>query len=111
MSDPSITIPSIDISPFLHSPTSQEAEIAISAVRNACLETGFFQITGHGISRELQDQVFAGAKEFFKLPVEEKMKVSREVSIQNGGPGNRGWERIGSQKSGEDGVADCKEVC
>ena len=47
----------------------------VDQVRNACLDKGFFQIINHGISEELQDAIFDQCKEFFALPLEEKMKI------------------------------------
>ncbi|KAF8032674.1 hypothetical protein BT93_D1558 [Corymbia citriodora subsp. variegata] len=38
----------------------------------ACKEWGFLQLINHGISEELIHQVKTNAKEFFKLPLEEK---------------------------------------
>jgi len=103
------TIPTIDISPYLLSPTSPASAALIASIRTACTSTGFFQITGHGIPRELQDRVLAGAAAFFALPLAEKLKLDRETLP---GPSNRGYERMGSQTLGEDQeVGDFKEVC
>lgn len=45
-------------------------------MRAACLEKGFFQLTNHGISVEWQDAVLEQARQFFALPLEQKMEIS-----------------------------------
>jgi isopenicillin N synthase-like dioxygenase len=82
-------VPTIDISPYLSSPTSPEAQEIITAIRDACTTTGFFQITNHGISPDLQKAVFEGSKKFFELPMEEKVKLDKSKSV---GASNRGYE-------------------
>ncbi|PMD22894.1 citrinin biosynthesis oxygenase CtnA [Hyaloscypha hepaticicola] len=100
------SVPTIDISPYLLSPTSPAALQVISAVRSACLGTGFFQLVGHGISPSLQSQVFAASERFFALPLEEKLKLDRSHSV---GASNRGYELIGGQGLQEDTLPDLKE--
>jgi isopenicillin N synthase-like dioxygenase len=100
------SVPTIDISPYLLSPTSPAALQVIFAVRSACLGTGFFQLVGHGISPSLQSQVFAGSEKLFALPLEEKMKLDRSHSV---GASNRGYELIGGQGLQEDTLPDLKE--
>ena len=82
-------IPTVDIAPFLTDPDSHGAHEVIAQVRDGCRTSGFFQITGHGIPRNLQEAVLAAAKRFFALPIDEKQ---RYASV----PG-RGYERIGEQ--------------
>ncbi|KAL7588685.1 hypothetical protein Lser_V15G39213 [Lactuca serriola] len=61
---------SIDLSsPYI--PTS------VSLLKQACIDSGFFYVTNHGISEEFMDEVFAESKKFFELPLEEKMKLLR----------------------------------
>lgn len=48
----------------------------VDQVRSACLAKGFFQLTNHGVSADLQDAVFEQARGFFALPLEEKMEIS-----------------------------------
>ncbi|KAH8665885.1 hypothetical protein BGZ60DRAFT_540026 [Tricladium varicosporioides] len=99
-------IPTINISPYLSSPTSPSSLQIITAVREACITTGFFQIVGHGIPRELQDEVFRGSAEFFKLGMEEKKKLDKSESV---GASNRGYELIGNQGLQEGTLPDLKE--
>ena len=48
-------VPNINIAPYIEDSSSIEAEKVVQAVRSACLTTGFFQTTGHGVPSELQD--------------------------------------------------------
>uniref|UniRef100_A0A803MN22 Non-haem dioxygenase N-terminal domain-containing protein n=1 Tax=Chenopodium quinoa TaxID=63459 RepID=A0A803MN22_CHEQI len=63
----SISIPIID----LEDPNS------LGLIYDACETWGMFQVTNHGISKELLDQVEFHSKNLFNLPFEQKMKVLR----------------------------------
>jgi isopenicillin N synthase-like dioxygenase len=52
----------------------------IDDIRRACLEKGFFQLTGHGVPTSLQAEIFAQSADFFALPEEEKMKSDKSAS-------------------------------
>ena len=67
-------VPVIDIAPFVNEDAAAKSRVA-AAVNRACENIGFFVITGHGIDSEACEQVFACARLFFALPVEEKLKV------------------------------------
>jgi len=95
-------IPTVDISAYLKAPESPEAVAIVSEIRNACITSGFFQITGHGIARDLQTEVLECARKLFALPLEEKEKLQ---SAQG-----RGYELIGSQTLEPGKKADMKEV-
>ncbi|TVY38836.1 2-oxoglutarate-dependent dioxygenase, partial [Lachnellula subtilissima] len=99
-------IPTIDISPYLRDPSSAASGEVVEMVRDACVGTGFFQITGHGIPTKIQEAVFAGSKAFFEMDVEEKKKLDRSVSV---GASNRGYEVIGGQGLQEGMLPDLKE--
>lgn len=49
----------------------------VDDVRDCCLHNGFFQITGHNVSLELQHAVMDWNKKFFDLPLEQKMELSK----------------------------------
>uniref|UniRef100_A0ACD5U5Q4 Uncharacterized protein n=1 Tax=Avena sativa TaxID=4498 RepID=A0ACD5U5Q4_AVESA len=59
---------------------SPDVRSVAEAVRKACVESGFFYVTNHGIQDELLDAVFAESKKFFELPLEEKMLLLRNSS-------------------------------
>jgi len=98
-------VPTVDIAPFLADPSSTEADKIIASVRAACISTGFFQITGHGIWRKLQKDVFKAAAAFFKLPFDEKKKLDAKTTI-----GHRGYDVLASQSYEADVLPDLKEV-
>ncbi|CAH2049056.1 unnamed protein product [Thlaspi arvense] len=47
----------------------------IHQIGDACRAYGFFQVLNHGVSKEGVEEMQGVAKEFFRLPVEEKMKL------------------------------------
>jgi isopenicillin N synthase-like dioxygenase len=97
-------IPTVDISPFLADPDSPAAQAIIPIVRSACRSTGFFQISGHGISKDLQQAVFTGAKKFFALPYETKKALDAHSN-----QGLRGYDVLASQSYEDDILPDLKE--
>lgn len=68
--------PVIDFSDFL-SGDNERMKRCASQIREACLTQGFFQIVNHNIPLSLQKEMFKISKEFFALPVEEKMKLDK----------------------------------
>ncbi|KAK8996563.1 hypothetical protein V6N11_081833 [Hibiscus sabdariffa] len=46
-----------------------------NAIRQACIEHGFFYLVNHGVDEELVKKVFEQSRNFFSLPVEDKMKL------------------------------------
>ncbi|KAJ5624600.1 Clavaminate synthase-like protein [Penicillium lagena] len=100
-----LAIPTIDISPFRKDPSSAEAQKVIEGVRAACTTYGFFQIVGHGVSRQAQEDVLRGAASFFELPLETKQTVDRS---QPGSCG-RGYELMHSQEQTRGEGGDFKE--
>ncbi|RAK98992.1 isopenicillin N synthase family dioxygenase [Aspergillus ibericus CBS 121593] len=99
-----LEIPSVDISAFLADPDSPEAQRIVPIVRQACRTTGFFQVTGHGVSPALQKAVFEGGKKFFALPFETKNSFdSKKVR------GHRGYDVLASQSYEPGILPDLKE--
>jgi hypothetical protein len=97
-----VIIPTVDLTAFLEDPNSPAAEAVVEQIRAACTTSGFFQLTGHGVSQELQERVFKAARALFALPDEEKRKLS-------GKPG-RGYEVLGAQTLERGKKPDLKEV-
>lgn len=109
MTPASNSIPIIDISPYI-SPTSTVLEQGkiVEAIRDACIQYGFFQLIGHGIPLEDQQKVLDCAKMFFDLPIEQKVALSMKNAM---GECGRGYEVIGGQVLEEGKMPDVKEVC
>jgi isopenicillin N synthase-like dioxygenase len=101
---PEFQIPTIDISSFLADPDSPEAQALVPIVRAACRSTGFFQVTGHGVTKELQRAVFDGMKAFFALPYETKKQLDCKTTR-----GHRGYDVLASQSYEEGVLPDLKE--
>jgi isopenicillin N synthase-like dioxygenase len=95
--------PVIDFSSFYTDDTAKKA-VLVQQVRQACLEKGFFQITNHGISEDLQSAIFEQAADFFSLPLEEKMKYDKTVH-----PNKLGYEPMRSQNFEGKTAGDLKE--
>ncbi len=97
-------IPVIDISPLREKETGKIAADKIAQQINAaCREHGFFYVSGHGVSLELQQKLEHLSHEFFKLPEEEKLKIS----MQKGGKAWRGFFPVGNELTS--GKPDIKE--
>ncbi|XP_010670743.2 gibberellin 3-beta-dioxygenase 1 [Beta vulgaris subsp. vulgaris] len=56
----------------------------LELIFNACETWGMFQVTNHGISKQLLEQVEFEAKKLFNLPFEEKMKTLRSPEAATG---------------------------
>ncbi|XP_050227012.1 2-oxoglutarate-Fe(II) type oxidoreductase hxnY-like [Mercurialis annua] len=63
-------LPIVDLS-------SPDHSIADS-IRQACEEYGFFYLINHGVEKDLIAQVFEESKNFFSLPLSDKMKLIRQ---------------------------------
>ena len=84
-------LPLIDITGLRgHDPVAQH--LVAEQLRKACVQHGFFYITGHGIDPELIASVFAASQTFFDLPMAEKLAVDKKLSVCN-----RGYEPLRAQ--------------
>ncbi len=78
-------LPIIDIAP-LRCGASDIAQIG-AALDRACCEFGFFYVTGHGIRPDLSSRMMTLGREFFALPLAEKMAIA----MTRGGRAWRGY--------------------
>jgi isopenicillin N synthase-like dioxygenase len=95
-------IPIIDVGALIDGAAPHDAARAIG---QACRETGFFYVTGHGVAPALMRRVFALSQQFFALPLAQK-----EGAAFSGPSGNRGWIRLGNEKLDPDKPHDLKEA-
>jgi isopenicillin N synthase-like dioxygenase len=72
-------IPTIDITPLRTGSDADKRKVA-RRIDDACMDTGFFLVTGHGVPVELIRRTRQRAIDFFALPEDEKMKVQRPPS-------------------------------
>jgi isopenicillin N synthase-like dioxygenase len=96
-------LPIIDIS-GLTSTRPTERQAVGAALRQACLDKGFFYIKNHGVSETLVDNVFNEAAAFFALPAEQKAEVDKAKSKVN-----RGYEPLQGQTLEAGAPPDLKE--
>lgn len=69
-------IPVINIDQF--SRGDRDAKRTISReVDESCSEIGFILIERHGVPRDLAEEVLAVSRQFFELPIEEKMRIAQ----------------------------------
>ena len=69
------SVPVVDIAAARSGDESALTETA-RAVDAACIESGFFNVTGHGVPTDLVEQVLDVGRRFFALPMEEKQLVA-----------------------------------
>lgn len=96
-------LPVIDVSGLSSSDPAARKAVG-EALRAACLHTGFFYCSGHGIPQGLIDAVFDETRRFFDLPLEAKMAVHKAKSFCN-----RGYEPLGGQTLQAGAKPDRKE--
>ncbi len=82
-------VPVIDIAPYLAGTPEGKRRVAQELGR-ACRNVGFYVIVGHSVDRKLVDQVETVSREFFDLPLDEKMKVHT-----GGASGGVGYSAVG----------------
>ncbi len=98
-------LPIIDLSPFMRESAQADRTQTARQLRAACIDIGFFYVTGHGFSSGELDAVLLQGRSFFALPLAEKMKVaSRNVDMP-------GFVRTGGidPEKNRDKVVDLKE--
>ena len=65
-----VIAPTIDISPFFNGRITEREHVA-KKLDQACRETGFFAITGHGINEDILQKTRKEVVKFFALPIDE----------------------------------------
>jgi isopenicillin N synthase-like dioxygenase len=97
------SVPIIDIS-GLGAPDRAERERVAAEVGRAAREVGFFYVSGTGLDAALFDRMLAVTKEFFALPLEQKMRSYIGMSRCH-----RGYVPVG-EEGVETGTPDLKEA-
>jgi isopenicillin N synthase-like dioxygenase len=98
---PMVKVPVIDISPFTGGPGSKAA--VAREIGQACQETGFFYVVGHGVEEGLQTRLEKASAAFFARPEAEKM----QVAMAKGGRAWRGYFPVKGELTS--GKPDLKE--
>jgi isopenicillin N synthase-like dioxygenase len=94
-------IPIIDVSNLIAGVPTQRA--VAERLGEACRESGFFYVVGHGVDEELQARLRALSREFFAKDLETKMRIRMAL----GGRAWRGYFRVGDELTS--GKPDQKE--
>ena len=96
-----LEIPKVDVAGTFSSDDRAIARAA-AAIRDACINTGFFYVVNHGIESVLIDGAFDESKRFFDQPHDFKMKLLKKR-------GTNGYEPQETQALDNDSPADLKE--
>lgn len=105
---PSGTVPVIDISPFLSGDEDGKARVA-GAVAAACEDIGFFAISGHGVDRNVIEDLREAAHAWFELPESVKLKAKHPVADTPRGFRVFEGEALGRTSGETDAPPDLKE--
>ena len=68
-------LPVLDLGSFLDGEYGARDRLG-EAIAQACLDTGFFYITNHGVPQSLIDDTFAQSRRFHALPLEVKQTLA-----------------------------------
>ena len=98
-------LPIIDVSPFVAGGDLRARKRVAAEIRAACINVGFFYLSGHGISKQEVDDCETHAHRFFKLPLDIKMQYRAMT------PGDAGFVRVGGvdPSSNKQKAPDLKE--
>ena len=94
-------LPIIDIAPLVA--RSDQQLVVAHQIHDACRQSGFFYITGHGVSERLLQQLDRLSRKFFALDIAEKMRVRMALA----GQAWRGYFPLGDELTS--GKPDLKE--
>jgi isopenicillin N synthase-like dioxygenase len=93
-------LPVIDIAPLLG---RTDVGSTVARIGDACRDSGFFYVSGHGVPAKLVERLDAAARRFFELPEQ----VKGEISMERGGRAWRGYFPVGGELTS--GKPDQKE--
>lgn len=96
-------LPVIDMSPLDDGGSRRAREQVALAIETACRKSGFFYLTGHGVSPTILQGLEQASRGFFALPQEVKL----EIAMAKGGPAWRGFFPVGQELTS--GRPDVKE--
>lgn len=87
-----MSLPVVDISPVARGDAPGTRRVA-GEIAAACRDSGFFYAVGHGVAPELLARVMAASREFFALPLAQRM----EIAMARGGKAWRGYFPVGEE--------------
>ncbi|WP_224243532.1 isopenicillin N synthase family dioxygenase [Hyalangium gracile] len=87
-------VPILDVQALVDPSSSLAARREVAAqIGAACRESGFFYVVGHGVDAGLQARLEALSRQFFSIPLEEKMAIRMAL----GGRAWRGYFPVGGE--------------
>lgn len=95
------SIPVVDMQDFYRPQTRQAF---VNEISKALQEVGFFAVINTGVNEEVIDQAYHATSEFFKLPVDEKLKSDSTSTNRQ-----RGYIPFYTEIAKNKGVGDFKE--
>jgi len=96
-------IPIIDMAPLFRRENATARTAVARHIEEACRDTGFFYVRGHGIPAHLTSELDTASRRFFALPESEKA----EIAMEQGGRAWRGYFPLGGELTS--GKPDYKE--
>ncbi|KAK0244550.1 hypothetical protein EDD85DRAFT_808536 [Armillaria nabsnona] len=96
-------IPIIDLAMISTEDPGRKKALA-DKVRAACVDVGFFYVTNHGISETIIQEAVDRSKDFFSLPLEDKMMIENKKS-----PNFKGYSPLLSGNNDPDNDGDLQE--
>ena len=98
-----VNIPRLDLNDYLNGTAAQKEQFS-NDIGNAFNETGFVNITNHGLDADLINKLYKEVQNFFSLPEEDKLKYEK-VELA----GQRGYTSKGREKAKDSKTPDLKE--
>ncbi|MGX9148119.1 isopenicillin N synthase family dioxygenase [Mesorhizobium sp. 128a] len=95
-------LPVIDVAPLVD---GRDALSVAKEIRWALTNVGFMYVKNHGVSEELVGEIFAHARAFFDLPLDEKM----QMHISNSGVALHGYIEVFGENTDPSKTQDLKE--
>ncbi|WP_163993581.1 isopenicillin N synthase family dioxygenase [Pyxidicoccus caerfyrddinensis] len=86
-------LPVIDMASLFDSTRTAERAGVARAIELACRDSGFFYVTGHGVSADVLTRLERESHRFFALPEAAK----QALSMERGGAAWRGWFPLGGE--------------
>ncbi|NQZ31133.1 MAG: 2OG-Fe(II) oxygenase [Oceanospirillaceae bacterium] len=93
-------LPVIDISPLYSKNPDHWQSVALD-IDSACQKSGFFYVTGHGITPERITQLAAMYQKFFAQPLDQKLQIDITKTRHHRGYGAIGTEQLDPKRPGD----------
>jgi isopenicillin N synthase-like dioxygenase len=100
-----VTVPIIDIGPLISADAKREDVLSVAKqIGKACEEVGFFIIRGHGVDDHIINEAWRTTREFFDLPLDEKLMYVKPQHENPFGYSKLGGEVLSVGKAAQNNV-------